>query len=255
MFAVGAIASGINAVAGGGSLISFPYLVLSQKVGETLTLGTGLSAKIANATNSVGLFPGSMAGGMGFSNLIKKSGPHLKRLLIPTTLGSIAGAYLLLQTSDKNFAKVIPVLIFLAATLLWLQPKVRELIGSGRQIPVWLGLVVQFLVSVYGGFFGAGMGIMMLACFSFYMEGNVHELNAIKNWLALLINFTCSIVFVVKGLVVWSVAPWIVAGSLVGGFFAARISQRFDPAKLRKAISIYGFGMALWFAYQAHYFG
>lgn len=242
-------------MAGGGSLISFPYLVLSSKIGGVFQVGGGLSEKIANATNSVGLFPGSLTGGIGFSNLFEKSGKHLKRLLLPTAVGSVAGALLLLNTTDTTFAKVIPVLILLAATLLTLQPKVRQMIGGSRHMPVWAGLIIQFLVSVYGGYFGAGMGIMMLACFSFYMEGNVHELNAVKNWLSLLINFTCSIVFIAKGLVVWTVAPWIIAGSLVGGFVAARVSQRFDPGKLRVAIAVYGFAMAGYFAYRAHYFG
>jgi len=214
-----------------------------------------LSERIANATNSVGLFPGSLAGAIGFSNLFEKSGKHLKRLLLPTAVGSVIGAELLLHTSDFFFQKIIPVLILLAAALLWLQPKVRKMVGATRQVPVWLGLIIQLLVSVYGGYFGAGMGIMMLACFSFYMEGNVHELNAVKNWLSLLINFACSMVFIVKGLVVWSVAGWIVAGSLVGGFVAARVSQRFDPNKLRLAISVYGFAMAVYFAYRAHYLG
>jgi uncharacterized membrane protein YfcA len=211
-----------------------------------------LNERVANATNSVGLFPGSFTGAYGFRNLLPKTGKHLKKLFAPTFLGSIAGAFLLLNTSNAVFAKVIPILVLLAATLLLLQPKIRALVGQGNKLPTWLALALQFLVSVYGGFFGAGMGIMMLACFALYIEGNVHELNAVKNWLSLLINFTCSIVFFIKGLVVLPVAFFLLIGAVLGGFVAARVSQRFDPNKLRVAIAVYGFAMAGVFAYQAY---
>jgi uncharacterized membrane protein YfcA len=240
LFLVGAVASGINAVAGGGSLISFPSLI-----------GMGLVPRIANATNSVGLFPGSLAGGLGFRNLLGKAGKHMTALLVPTALGSVVGAWLLLRTTDSTFKVVIPGLILLAAALLLLQPKVKQLMGHGKTLPLWAGLILQFLVSVYGGYFGAGMGIMMLACFAFYMDGNVNELNAVKNWLSLLINFSCSVVFVLERMVDFIPALWIISGALVGGFVAARISQRFNPERLRIVIGIYGLAMTGYFAYQA----
>jgi hypothetical protein len=243
LFLVGGIASGINSVAGGGSLISFPFL----------TVGIGLKEVVANATNSVGLFPGSLAGGVGFSNLFEKTGHYLKVLLLPTAIGSVAGAWMLLSTSNEVFKRVIPVLTLLASVLLLLQPQVKKMVGGKRKLPVVAAFLLQFLVSVYGGYFGAGMGIMMLACFALYIEGNVHELNAVKNWLSLLINFTCSIVFVAKGLVVIAVALCVVAGSLVGGFAAARVSQRFDPNRLRLVIAIYGILMTGFFAYRAYF--
>lgn len=241
LFLVGACASGINAVAGGGSLISFPYL----------TLAVRLSERIANATNSVGLFPGSFAGALGFRNLFKTSGHHLEHLFLPTVLGSVLGAWLLLTTPDSLFKKVIPVLIFVAAVLLLVQPRVKKLVGHEGRLPGWAGVLLQFLVSTYGGYFGAGMGIMMLACFALYMEGNVHELNAVKNWLSLIVNFACSTVFVVERLVDFWVAGCVIAGALVGGFVSARVSQRFDPDRLRLVIGVYGLGMSAFFAYRA----
>lgn len=241
LFVVGACASGINAVAGGGSLISFPFLTVAMR----------LSERVANATNSVGLFPGSLAGGLGFRNLFEKTGRHLKPLLIPTVLGSVLGAWLLLTTPDSVFKKVIPGLILIASLLLLLQPQVRRMVGKGRTLPVWAGILLQFVVSTYGGYFGAGMGIMMLACFALYVEGNVHELNAIKNWLSLLVNFACSVVFVIERIVDFWVAGCVVAGALVGGFFAARVSQRVDPDRLRLVIAIYGLAMTGFFTYRA----
>ncbi len=239
---VGALASGLNAVAGGGSLISFP----------TLTVVFGLAEKVANATNSVGLWPGSLTGGLGFKNLYAKTGGYLKKLFLPTLLGSLAGAFLLLNTSNHVFRAVIPGLILIASALLLFQPKVKTLVQSKhRKLPEPYGWALQFLVSVYGGYFGAGMGIMMLAAFALYMEGNIHELNAVKNWLGLIINFSCSAVFVAKGLVVFWPALWLVIGSLIGGFVAARVSQRFNPEKLRVAIAIYGFVMAGYFVWRA----
>ena len=164
LFLTGAIASGINSVAGGGSLISFPYL----------TLGTGIPDRIANATNAVGLFPGSFAGGLGFITQLSQTAKHLKTLAVPTILGSLCGAALLLNTSDKSFKAIVPFLILLAALLLWFQPKVKAMLARSNHhvIPIWAGVLLQFLVACYGGYFGAGMGIMMLATFcALYWRG------------------------------------------------------------------------------------
>jgi uncharacterized membrane protein YfcA len=241
---VGAVASGLNAVAGGGSLISFPTLMFVIRIPS--------AEKLANATNSVGLWPGSLAGGIGFKNLLSKTQHYLKTLFLPTLLGSICGAFLLLATTNQLFKEVIPGLILLASLLLFFQPKVKQFVlGRQKKLPETYGWILQFLVSVYGGYFGAGMGIMMLAAFALYMEGTIHELNAVKNWLGLIINFAASVVFIAKGMVVLWPALWIVIGSLIGGFVAARVSQRFNPEKLRIAIALYGFAMTAFFVYRA----
>jgi len=239
---VGAVASGLNTVAGGGSLVSFP----------TLNVVIGLHEKIANATNSVGLWPGSLSGGLGFRNLLPKTAHYFKSLFLPTLLGSTAGSFLLLVTSNDLFKAVIPGLILLASLLLFFQPKVKGFVlGNKTKLPEGWGWLLQFLVSVYGGYFGAGMGIMMLAAFALYMDGTIHELNAVKNWLGLVINFTASVIFIWKGMVVLWPAVWIILGCLIGGFIAARVSQRFDSDKLRTVIAIYGFAMTIFFIYRA----
>lgn len=236
---VGALASAINAVAGGGSLVSFPYIV-----------GLGIPDIPANATNSVGLWPGSLTGGLGFLRRFGATRKYLPAMIPPTVVGSVLGAVLLLNTSARSFRQAIPFLILLAAVLLLLQPRVKALVGK-RALPAWAAPLLQLLVALYGGFFGAGMGIMMLACFALTMEGDLHELNAVKNWLSLVINFVCSAVFLWKGLVLPLEGGLLVAGGLVGGYLAARVSQRFDPSRLRTAIAVYGLGMALWFFYRA----
>jgi hypothetical protein len=242
LFATGAVASGINSVAGGGSLISFPYL----------TLGMGIGDRVANATNAVGLFPGSFAGGLGFIKQLSQTARHLKTLAVPTILGSLCGAALLLNTSDKSFKAIVPFLILLAALLLWFQPKVKAMLARANHhvIPVWAGIVLQFLVACYGGYFGAGMGIMMLATFALCMDGTTHELNAVKNWLGSIINLFCSLVFVSKGLVMTPEAYPLACGGFAGGFLAARWSLRIDPDKMRRWIAVYGFVMTGYYIWR-----
>jgi uncharacterized membrane protein YfcA len=244
LFAAGAVASGINSVAGGGSLISYPVL----------TIALGIPGRIANATNAVGLFPGSLASGLGFKDHLAKTGRYFKNLLIPTIGGSILGAWLLLNTSEVLFKIIIPFLILLASVLLWFQPKVKALLAKSEHqiVSPTIGLILQFLVATYGGYFGAGMGIMMLASFALYMDGSTHELNAVKSLLGTIINFVASIVFVIKHMVLFDIALVLVAGGIVGGYFSARMSLKVDPDKLRIAIAIYGFIMTAYFFYKIY---
>lgn len=244
LFVAGAIASGINSVAGGGSLVSFP----------ALTLGLGIPDRIANATNSVGLFPGSFAGGLGFGNQIEKTKHYFKLLLIPTALGSICGAALLLNTPDSVFRIAVPFLILFAAFLLWFQPKVKAFMSSKNHatIPEKLGMLLQFFVAIYGGYFGAGMGIMMLATFALYMDGTTHEINAVKSWLGTIINIACSIVFLSLGLVKFPHAIPLAIGGFAGGYLAAKLSLKVDPDKLRRYIAIYGFVMTAYYIWRIY---
>lgn len=236
---VGALASGINAVAGGGSLLSFP----------TLRIVIGLESTVANATNSVALWPGSLSGAFGFKDAIARTKRHLRTLMAPTIVGSACGAELLVHTDAKTFDRIVPWLILLAAGLLLFQPKIKGWVMRGGRTPhAWAGIVMQFLVSLYGGYFGAGMGIMMLAAFAFYMEGTIHELNAVKNWLGLAINVVCSALFLVQGLIDLPTGAWLALGSIVGGFYAAKLSQRVNPDKMRLVIAVYGVGMAVYYA-------
>jgi uncharacterized membrane protein YfcA len=248
---VGAVSSAINAVAGGGSLVSFPFL----------RLGFGMPSVAANMTNTSSLWPGSLAGGLGYSNLLGKSVHHLRLLLLPTLVGSALGAWLLTVTSPKLFDVLVPILILFAATLLAFQPRIKAWAGRKHEAarPA-VGLVLQFLVSVYGGYFGAGMGIMMLAAFSLYVVGDIHAYNAIKNWLGLLINLIATLVFLIPHPAVsahvpaphidWSIAIPMIVGSIIGGYAMARMSQRINSEKLRVLIAVYGFVAAGYFVYQ-----
>jgi len=243
LFALGGIASAINAVAGGGSLITFP----------ALTVGFRMPSNIANATNSVGLWPGSMAGAIGFLNLFSKTSKYLKLLFLPTLLGSILGAELFIHTSLTVFDRIIPWLILLAAFLLLFQPQVKTFaMRHGKSISTWTGCVLQFFVSIYGGYFGAGMGIMMLATFALFMDGTIHEINAVKGWLGLIINFAATVLFLMERII----DPWVglilAAGAIVGGFWAAKTSQKVNPDKMRFAIAIYGLAAGIYFLIRAY---
>lgn len=212
----------------------------------SLTFGLGMPTNIANATNSIALWPGSLGGALGYLNLLDRTRHHLWNLFIPTVLGAAVGSYLFVSTDVHVFDRVVPWLILLAAVLLLVQPRVKEWAQKGeRTVPVVGGMAIQFFVALYGGYFGAGMGIMMLAAFALFMEGNIHELNAVKNWLGVIINIAASFVFVARGLVDPLPALALGLGGLTGGFFSARISQKVDPDKLRLGIAIYGVGMSI----------
>ena len=235
---VGALAGAINAVAGGGSLLSFPLLV-----------AFGVSPLVANATNSLSLWPGSLSSALGFVNLLPKTRPYLLPLLVPTLLGGAIGACLLVSTSDALFRLVVPALLLVATLLLALQPALRKRsAGKPRTTPRWVGLALQLLISVYGGYFGAGMGILMLSVFGLFIEANLHELNALKTWLSLAVNLVASALFLSRGLVALAPGLSLMAGSIAGGYLAARHSQRLRPGAIRAVTIAFGAAMTLWFA-------
>jgi uncharacterized membrane protein YfcA len=235
---IGALANGINSVAGGGSLISFPYLML---VGR-------LPSGVANATNSVSLWPGSLSGLFGYRELIPNVSHYMKMLAIPTLIGAVAGSYLFVKTSAKVVDIVVPFLLLVAAFLLLFQPAVKAYVLRGKHtLHPTIGIILQVLVAIYGGYFGAGMGIMMLAAFGLYMEGTIHELNAVKTFLGTFINLSASVVFVVQGMVRYDMALPLIIGSIFGGFLAAKWGQRVNPEIMRKSIAYFGLAMAAYY--------
>jgi uncharacterized protein len=239
---IGAVASGINSVAGGGSLISFPFLNLYM----------GIPAKPANATNAVGLWPGSLAGAYGFRERFHRTGHYLKTLAVPTLLGSVAGALLLIYTKERVFTALVPALLLLATLLLAFQPHIKKwALGHRQQLSPLTGVLLQIVVSVYGGYFGAGMGIMMLASFALYMEGDIHDINAVKTWLGVIINLVASIVFITQGMILFWPAVALTIGSLFGGFWAAKLSMKVDSEILRKIIAVYGLVASAYFAWKS----
>lgn len=234
---IGAVASGINAVAGGGSLLSFPALV-----------ALGVPPLQANATNALALWPGSISGALGFLNKLEKTKRALYVMILPSAIGGAAGAALLTVTPERAFKLVVPVLVLAATILLAFQPRIRRWSRKEHaRMSVGWSVALQLAISIYGGYFGAGMGILMLAVLGLFVEGTIHELNAVKTWLGLLINLVASVFFLGKGLIVLWPGLALMAGAIAGGYFSARLSQRVDAEKLRKGIVALGLAMAAWF--------
>lgn len=237
----GALASAVNAVAGGGSLLSFPALI-----------ALGVPPLSANATNSLALWPGSLASTLGFANYWASVRRLFLWMLLPSALGAAIGGFLLVNTSDRLFSLIVPILLLLASILLAFQPRLRNAIAVRKiHMPLAAALFLQFLVSVYGGYFGAGMGILMLAVFGFVSKGSIHELNAMKTPLGLVINFVASIVFLGKGVIVFVPCAALMLGAIGGGYLAAKYSQRVNADRLRKWIVVYGIAMTIWFGFQS----
>jgi uncharacterized membrane protein YfcA len=240
LFVAGAVASGLNTVGGGGSLVTFPTLV-----------ALGVPVLTANATNSAALWPGSLGSALGLIKPLRASVSALPKLLLPTVVGAVVGALLLLVGGEQVFRWAVPPLILLSTALLAFQPALRKLSHQGRHISPWLGMLLQLGIAIYGGYFGAGMGILMLALFGLFVDGDIHAHNAVKAWLGLVINLVASAVLLAKGLVDVPAALWVSAGAIVGGYLTARVMQRIAPQRLRRLVVVLGVLLCAWFFARA----
>jgi uncharacterized protein len=235
-FMVTTAAGMINALAGGGTLLTFPFL-----------LAIGLPPVTANVTNTLGLFPGSLAGTLAQANDLKGQRNRLW-IVIPTAfLGGLTGGILLLKTNEALFSNLVPFLILLAACLLAIQAPLhnwlahRQVSGTSKVIPeTWLLLPV-FMGAVYGGYFGAGLGIILLAVFGLLLKNSLAELNVLKQLIAFTTNFTASVLFIFSGKAVWSIAAVMMAGALLGGTLGGRLASKVKPAALRWIMVTIGF--------------
>ncbi len=244
LFLAALLAGGLNSVAGGGSLISFPALIFA-----------GISPIPANATSTVALWPGSVASVGGYRERL----PRNPRLLVPlagaSLLGGYLGAILLLHTPPRTFMHVIPWL-FLLATLLFIFGKrltggVALAASGGQHWPaIAAATLVQLVIATYGGFFGGGMGILMLSLFSVVHMGDIHSMNGVKALLATAINGVAIVTFVLAKAIVWPAALVMIAGAAMGGYGAARIAQRLNPKLVRAFVVVVGVTMAAYFLWR-----
>jgi len=236
--AAAVVAGAVNAVAGGGTLISFPTL---------LFLGVG--PVVANATNAVALWPGSFAGAVGFRRELAHTRRWLLLLLPPSVVGGAIGAVILLHTGAALFRTIAPFLILLATGLLAAQNAVTSRVshtpGHASALWRWSAMGFQFLVGVYGGFFGAGIGILMLAALGLLGVGDIHQMNGLKNVLAVCINGVAAVYFVVSGAVVWGFALVMAAGAIAGGYTGATVARRLSEAVVRRFVIVVGIVVAV----------
>lgn len=245
LFLVAVVAGATNALAGGGSLLTFPALVWA-----------GLPPIVANGTNTVSIFPGSLAAMLPFRGELDRSRTWLRALFLPSLAGGLAGAFLLLATPEKLFLRLVPALILFATGVFATQELLVRVAGTatadavlGEDEPAprspWRARAVQFLISLYGGYFGAGIGIMMLASLGLLGLGDLHRRMAVRTCLATAINGIAAAWFVRGGAVDWPVAALMTVGQVVGGFGGASLVRSVPRNWVRGGIVAIGLGMAL----------
>jgi uncharacterized membrane protein YfcA len=244
-------------VAGGGTLLTFPALIL-----------VGQPAIIANATNTVALWPGALSSFWGYRTELGYHRREVLFLSVPSFLGGVLGAWLLVTTKESTFEILVPYLILLATGLFIVQePLARwQRWREGRQdeglppnaesavaaafghaaTPLrWVVvLLAQFLVGVYGGYFGAGIGILMLAVYAILGFSNIHQANAIKNLNGMFINGIAAAIFIYQGLIVWPIALLMAVGAVFGGYAGAGTARRMGQKNVRRLVIFIGLALA-----------
>ena len=254
----------MNSLAGGGTIVTFPTLVF-----------LGEPAIIANATSTVALLPGAAASMFGYGKEVASHKSWLKTLLAPSLVGGAIGSVLLLRTPEKTFASLAPLLVLFATLLFILQGALarrrsrraaaKSQTGSAAAAGAaddqpgqaaepapdlrlsakrWaVAVAFQFLISIYGGYFGAAMGILMLAVLGFLGLSNIFAMNGLKNFFGFCINGVAAAYFIARGAVIWPVALLMMAGSIAGGYGGARMAQRIGKDKARASVVVIGFAV------------
>ncbi len=240
-FGAAFLAGAINSVAGGGTLVSFPTLI-----------GLGLDSVTANATSTVAIWPGTIGSLVGYRREIRAVEPAHWALVVPSLVGGIAGAILLRMTPSSVFDRVVPFLILFATVLFMAQGRVQRALGTaktaGPRGGSWLAgaMFFQLCVGLYGGYFGAGIGILMLAALGILGLKDIHEMNALKVVLGGAINGIAAVYFVVARMVYWPYVLIMVAGALAGGYGGAGAARKAGAATVRKTVIVIGIGMAVY---------
>ncbi len=238
-------AGAINAVAGGGTLLTFPTLD-----------ATRIGSVFANATSTFALVPGSVASAWGYRRELRNCRRWLVLLAIPSLTGGGLGAGLLIFGGEPVFKAIVPWLILGAATLFLLQPAIaryfRQHAAHGPPSPRLLALILvfQFVIGLYGGYFGAGIGILMLSSLSFLGLADIHHVNALKTFLALCMNGVSAVLLSVLGQVVWPYGLAMAGAAIVGGYVGARLARTLKPAAVRWIVIVIGFGLAGYYFYR-----
>jgi uncharacterized protein len=240
------LAGFVNSIAGGGTLLTFPALVAA-----------GLSPLAANATSTVALLPAALSSMLGYRGELAGARRWAALFALPSLVGGGIGALLLLRTSSAAFDRIVPWLVLGATTLFLLQRPLLRLVRGGvapvnddevlsARRPSFGLLAGQLVVGIYGGYFGAGIGILMLAALGLMGFTNIHRMNGLKNWGGFCINVVAAAGFAMSGIVRWPVALGMAVGSVVGGYLGARAAQRVSQDVVRGAVAFVGVASGLW---------
>lgn len=245
LFFAAGIAGTLNALAGGGSFISFPALLF-----------VGVPAVQANATSTVAIWPGLAASTLAYLKRLNAPLRVLLPLLVTSIAGGWVGALLLLKTPQHTFLRLVPWLLLAGTLLFTFGNSLRAIVGktaviddlqniSGRAMVI--GSIAELLVAVYGGYFGAGIGFMLLAMLALMGMHDIHAMSALRTLLAVTINAAAVVTFILAHAVLWSACVVMIAGSLSGGWFGAHYAQKADPKKVRGLVIGVGFAMTTYF--------
>lgn len=243
----GGAAGFLNAIVGSGTLISFPTIV-----------GVGFDKLAANIGNNIGLFPGSISASHGYRRELVGQRARLIRLIPMSALGGLTGALLLLVLPSRYFARIVPFLVLTGVALVVAQTRLQALVRQNQasrrssvithptheRISPWLQLGV-FATGIYGGYFGAAQGIILMGILGIALTDEVQRLNATKNVLATAVNGAAAVVFVIRGDVPWGVVGLVALGSVLGAQLGALVGRRISPMLLRVIIVVVGTGVAL----------
>jgi uncharacterized membrane protein YfcA len=244
---LGSICSGtLNSIAGGGAFITFPLLVLA-----------GATPLQANATSTVATFPGLLAAMLAYRSEWGTTSVYHRRYALPSFIGGVIGAVLLVSTGSVGFARMVPYLLLFSTLIFTFKERIRRVAtqpGSHFGIANWAGFdwVCIFLTAIYGGYWGAGMGILILAVLGFLGLREIHQMNAVKTLSVILINLTGVFLFSYRGLVAWRFGLALALGSSLGGYFSGRLAKKINP----KFLNIFVIGIATfltaYFFYKAY---
>jgi uncharacterized membrane protein YfcA len=230
-----AFAAGVmNSMAGGGTILTFPALLL-----------LGESAIVANATSTVALLPAAAGSMAGYRKEVAAHRGWLKSLLVPSIVGGVIGSALLLATPERAFRRLAPILVLFATALFAVQLFVKPASGGDRPSPksgrpLVVAVLAQLAVATYGGYFGAGIGILMLVILGFLGLHDIHAMNGLKNFFGLCINVTAAVIFAARGAVEWRPALLMTLGALLGGYAGARFARRIGQRATRVAVVVIG---------------
>lgn len=232
ILAAGIGAGTINTIVGSGSLITFPTL-----------LAFGYPPVVANVSNSVGLVPGGVSGVIGYRRELKGQSRRVAKMCVVSALGGVSGGLLLLLLPASAFGAIVPALILLGIVLVVLQPKLNAWLAARRDTNhdhIVAMLVATFFCSVYGGYFGAAQGVIMMGVLGTLVHDHLQRLNAAKNASTTIVNLSAALLFVFVADVSWAAAGLIAAGSVIGGQVGARVGRRLPPMVLRVVIVVVG---------------
>ncbi|GAB2829172.1 sulfite exporter TauE/SafE family protein [Lentzea nigeriaca] len=227
----GVFAGGINTVVGSGTLVTFPVL-----------LAVGYPPVVANVSNSLGLVPGSLSGAWGYREELKGQKSRIARLLPASILGGIVGAVLLVTLPAKAFTAIVPVLIVIALVLVVIQPWLNRKLSHRKGhndggVLLWIGV---FAAGIYGGYFGAAQGVLVMGIMGVLVNEHLQRMNALKNLLTAFVNLVAGIMFIFIADVAWLAVLLLAVGSVVGGQIGAKIGRKLPPAVLRGVIVVVG---------------